>query len=104
MANINKFLKQAKKMQDDMAKAQNALSQKETEITAGGGMIKVRITGDQRIIGLNINPEIVDPEDIETLEDVLLAAVNQALEESQKIMRDEMGKVTGGMNIPGLGF
>ena len=104
MANMNKFLKQAKKMQDDMAKAQSSLSQKETEITAGGGMIKVRITGDQRIIGLNINPEIVDPEDIETLEDVLLAAVNQALEESQKIMRDEMGKVTGGMNIPGLGF
>ncbi len=104
MANINKFLKQAKKMQDDMAKTQNALSQKETEITAGGGMIKVRITGDQRIVGLNINPEIVDPEDVETLEDVLLAAVNQALEESQNMMRDEMSKITGGLNIPGLGF
>jgi len=104
MAGMGKILKQAQKMQENMAKMQAELATKELDVTAGGGMVTVKITGDQRLTGIKINPEIVDTDDVETLEDVVLAAVNQAIEESQRMVQQEMEKVTGGMKIPGFGL
>ncbi len=104
MAGMGKILKQAQKMQQEMARVQAELGEKEIEVTAGGGMITVKVTGNQHITGLKIRPEVVDPDDVEMLEDLIQAAVNQALESSQKMVQDEMGKITGGLNIPGLGF
>lgn len=104
MAGMGKFLKQAQKMQQQMATLQDDLARKEIEVTAGGGMVTIKITGSQKITGLSIKPEVVDPDDVEMLEDLILAAVNQAVETSQKMVQDEMGKITGGMNIPGLGL
>ena len=104
MAGMGKILKQAQKMQENMAKMQAELAAKEIDVTAGGGMVTVKITGDQRLTGLKINPEIVDSDDVEMLEDVVLAAVNQAIEESQNMVQQGMEKVTGGMKIPGFGL
>ncbi|MCD6459323.1 YbaB/EbfC family nucleoid-associated protein [bacterium] len=104
MAGMGKILKQAQKMQENMAKMQSELANKEIDVTAGGGMVIVKITGDQRITGLKINPEVVDNDDVQMLEDIILAAVNQAIEESQKMVQQEMQKVTGGMKIPGFGI
>lgn len=98
--NLNKLMKQAKKMQAEMGKVQEALAHKTLEITAGGGMVKVVINGHKVIQELQINPEVVDPDDIEMLQDLVLAAVNEAVEKAEKMAQDAMSKVTGGM--PGL--
>ncbi len=104
MSGIGKMIKQAKKMHDEMTKVQEEVAKQETEITAGGGMVTVRVTGNQHIIKLKIDPKVVDPDDVEMLEDLITAAVNQAIEQSQKMMQDQMEKITGGLKIPGLGF
>lgn len=101
---MGKILKQAQKMQQQMQQMQEELAQKEYEVSAGGGMITISITGEQKITKLKINPEVVDPDDVETLEDILIAAVNQAVETSQTQMKQEMEKITGGINIPGFSF
>ncbi|MDO7788130.1 YbaB/EbfC family nucleoid-associated protein [Desulforamulus aquiferis] len=100
--NMNKMMKQVQKMQADMAKMQEELANRTVESTAGGGVIKVVANGKQEIVSIAIKPEAVDPDDVEMLQDLILAAVNEALRQSQEMVSKEMGKLTGGLNIPGL--
>jgi len=90
------------KMQQEMAKMQEELGNRTVETTAGGGAVKVVASGKQEIVSITIKPEAVDPEDVEMLQDLLLTAVNDALRQSQEMVAKEMGKLTGGLNIPGL--
>lgn len=99
---MNKMMKMAQKMQTDMAKMQEELKEKTVEVTAGGGVITVVANGNQEIVEIKIEPEAVDPEDVEMLEDLVLAAVNEALRKAQEMAASEMQKVTGGLNIPGM--
>ena len=100
--NINKLMKQAQQMQAQMAKMQEVLEEKTLEATAGGGVVKVVVNGRQEFLDIKIDPEAVDPDDVEMLEDLILAAVNEALRKVQDMINQEMGKITGGMNIPGM--
>ena len=100
--NMNAMLRQAQKMQEDMAALQAELETREYDVSAGGGMVKVRINGKKEVLSIDIKPDIVDPDDIETLQDILVAAVNQAINQVETTNSDEMGKITGGMNMPGL--
>ena len=102
MKNMGGMMKQAQKLQKKMLKMQEELAQKTVEVSAGGGMVKVVATGNQKISSISLEKEVVDPEDVEMLEDLVLAAVNDALNKSQEMVSAEMGKLTGGMNIPGL--
>lgn len=102
MKNMGGMMKQAQKLQKKMLKMQEELAQKTVEVSAGGGMVKVVATGNQKISSISLEKEVVDPEDLEMLEDLVLAAVNDALNKSQEMVSAEMGKLTGGMNIPGL--
>ena len=100
--NMQKMMKQAQKMQAKMAKMQEELEDKTLEATAGGGAVKVVVNGKQEVVDLQIDPEVVDPEDVEMLEDLILAAVNEGMRKVQDMVNEEMGKITGGMNIPGM--
>ena len=100
--NMQAMLRQAQKMQEDMAMLQADLDAREYDVSAGGGMVTVRINGKKEILAIDIKPDIVDPDDIETLSDILVAAVNQAINQVETTNADEMGKITGGMNMPGL--
>jgi DNA-binding YbaB/EbfC family protein len=101
--NINNLMKQAQKMQKEMQRVQEELEQKTVEASSGGGVITVTANGKKEIQKITIKPEAVDPEDVEMLEDLVLAAVNEALRKSEELINSEMGKVTGGMGgIPGL--
>jgi len=102
MAGIGKFLKQAQKMQKDMAKIQAEMADKTVEAAAGGGMVTVIANGNQEITSIKIEKEVVDPDDIEMLENLVVAAINEGLRKSKEMASEEMGKLTGGMNIPGL--
>jgi len=101
-AKLTDIMKQAQKMQAKMAQIQEELADKIVESTSGGGMIKVQANGRQEILSILIEPDVVDPEDVEMLQDLIVAAVNEALRKSQEMMAEEMKKVTGGMSIPGL--
>ncbi len=96
------MMKQIQKLQEDMAKAQEALAQETLEVTAGGGAVAVVINGQQRIQSITLKPEIVDPSDMEMLQDLLVAAVNQAIEASQAHAAEKLQGLTGGLNIPGM--
>lgn len=100
--NMQKMMKQVQKMQADMAKLQEELGNRTVESTAGGGVVKVVANGKQELVSIEINPEAVDPEDVDMLQDLVLTAVNNALNQSRDMVSQEMGKLTGGMNIPGL--
>lgn len=102
MKNMNSMMKQAQKLQKKMLKTQAELAVKTVEASAGGGMVKVVANGAQKIESIVLEKEVVDPEDIEMLQDLILAAVNDALNKSQEMVSGEMGKLTGGLNIPGL--
>jgi DNA-binding YbaB/EbfC family protein len=102
MGNMGGLAKQIQQMQADMLKAQEQLAEETVDVTAGGGMVKITITGHQRVQSIELNPEIVDPEDVEMLQDLLLAAINQAIEQSQAMAAERLEGLTGGMNIPGL--
>jgi len=102
MKNMNNMMKQAQKLQKKMLEAQQDLATKTVEASSGGGMVKVVANGAQKIESLVLEKEIVDPEDVEMLQDLVLAAVNDALKKSQEMVSAEMGKLTGGMNIQGL--
>jgi nucleoid-associated protein EbfC len=106
MPGMQNLMKQVQKMQEKMGEVQAELESKTVTAEAGGGMIKVTANGRQQIVKIEIEKEVVDPEDIDMLEDLVVAAVNKALEESNTMAQDEMAKVTGGMmpNIPGLKF
>ncbi|MCK4694806.1 MAG: YbaB/EbfC family nucleoid-associated protein [Candidatus Cloacimonetes bacterium] len=96
------LLKQAKKMQEDLAKAQDELANMVVEGTSGGGMVKVEMNGKHQVLSLKIDPEVVDTDDIEMLEDLIMAAINEAQDKITKTSEDELSKFTGGMKIPGL--
>lgn len=100
--NMNNMMKQVQKMQKKMEETQAELEEKVIETTAGGGAISVKITGKKEIVGMEIKPEVVDPDDIEMLEDLITAAVNEAIRSAEDMMASEMGKITGGLNMPGL--
>jgi len=102
MKGMGNLMKQAQKLQSQMLKLQEELAEKTVEATAGGGMIKAVANGKQEILSIHIEKEVVDPEDVEMLEDLILAAVNDALSRAQEMVSTEMGKLTGGMNLPGL--
>jgi DNA-binding YbaB/EbfC family protein len=102
MNNMKQLMKQAQQMQNKMAKMQEEMALKTIEASAGGGMVKVMANGKQEVVSIHIEKEVVDPDDIEMLQDLILAAVNEALSQSQKMVSAEMSKLTGGMNIPGL--
>ncbi|MBQ9757845.1 MAG: YbaB/EbfC family nucleoid-associated protein [Clostridia bacterium] len=101
-ANMNQMLKQAKKMQEQMMKMQEEMEEKVYETTAGGGAVSVKVNGKREIQKISLKPEVVDPDDIEMLEDLITAAVNEALRKVDEGSADEMSKLTGGLNIPGL--
>lgn len=100
--NMNAMIRQAQKMQEDMEKLQEELEQKEYTVQAGGGAVSVTIGGDKAVKSIEISPDIVDPDDIETLQDILVAAVNEAYKTVDKTNSDAMAKITGGMNMPGV--
>ncbi len=102
MKNMNAMMKQAQNLQKKMLKTQEELATRTVEATAGGGMVKVIANGGQKIESIELEKEVVDPEDIEMLQDLILAAINDALKKSQDMVSSEMGKLTGGLNIPGL--
>lgn len=99
---LGKLLKQAQQMQVQMAKAQEKLKQTEVEGSAGGGMVKVTMTAGQEILSVRIDPQVVDPKEVEMLEDMILAALKNAQEKAAEMTNSELGGLTGGMNIPGM--
>ncbi len=99
---MNALMRQAQKMQDDMAAKQAELEEREYEISAGGGVVNVKINGKKEILSISLEPEIIDPDDKETLEDILVAAVNEAIKRVEDTNSEEMAKITGSMpGIPG---
>ena len=100
--NYNKMMKQVQEMQKQMAKAQEELAGEEVEASAGGGMVTVKVTGDLKITGIKVDPAAIDPEDPEMLEDMVMAAANEALRSAQELASQKMGGLTGGLNIPGM--
>lgn len=100
--NVNQLLKQAQQMQAKMTVLQKELEARELEVSAGGGMVKVKMNGKQEILSLDINPECVDPSDVEMLQELVKTAINQAVKESHDMVSSAMNKLTGGINIPGL--
>ena len=100
--NMQSMIRQAQKMQEDMEKAQAELDVREYETQAGGGAVKVKINGKREILSLTLSPEIVDPDDIETLADAVTAAVNEAIKKVEAENSEAMNKITGNLNVPGL--
>jgi DNA-binding YbaB/EbfC family protein len=102
MKGMANMMKQAQKLQSRILKLQEEMAEKTVEATSGGGMVTVQANGRQQIVSIRIEKEVIDPEDAEMLQDLILAAVNDALVKSQEMISAEMSKLTGGMNIPGL--
>jgi len=102
MGNMQNMMKQMQKMQKKMAEAQEELGEKRIEGTAGGGMVVVTVSGHKEILEVKIKPEVVDPDDIEMLEDLVLAATNDALKKAEELTAQTMGQFTKGMNLPGM--
>lgn len=100
--NMNQMLKQAQKMQEDMTNLQADLENREYTATSGGGMIEVTVDGKHLIKSIKINPDAIDPDDSEMLEDLVTVAVNEAISNAIKTAEEEMGAITGGLNMPGL--
>lgn len=100
MGNMQKMMKQVQKMQSDMAKLQEELGNKLVEATAGGGAVKVVMSGKQEVQQLIIDPEVLNPDDVEMVQDILIAAFNEALRKSQDMVSTDMNKITGGMKMP----
>lgn len=100
--NMNNLLKQAQKMQRDLAKAQEELEKTEVEVSSGGGMVTIIMDGKYKLKSIIIDKDAVDPDDVEMLQDLVMAAFNEAVQKISKISEESMGKMTGGMKIPGL--
>ncbi|HNV57407.1 MAG TPA: YbaB/EbfC family nucleoid-associated protein [Smithellaceae bacterium] len=103
MHNIGNIMKQAKKMQEKMARLQQELETRTVEAQSGGGMVRVLVNGKFEIVSLTIEKDVVNPEDIDMLQDLIAAAVNEGIRKSQEMAQSEMSKITGGLSIPGLG-
>ena len=102
MGNMSEMIKKAQKMQEDMAAKQAELEEQEYEISAGGGAVTVRINGKREILALDIQPDVVDPDDVEMLSDILIAAVNEAIKKVDSVSEQEMSKISGQMGLPGM--
>jgi DNA-binding YbaB/EbfC family protein len=102
MKDMGKLLKQAQQMQAKMAQMQAELAEKSVEASAGGGMVKVVMNGRHEIVSVKIDPEVVDPQDVEMLEDLVAAAVTEAANRVEEMVRDEMSSITGGLPLPGM--
>lgn len=102
--NMQKMMKQVQKMQADMARIQEELGTKEVEASAGGGVVKVKFNGHQELLSVTIDPSVVDPDDVDMLQDLVMAAFNEGLRQSQEMAQQAMAQVTGGIKIPGLPF
>jgi DNA-binding YbaB/EbfC family protein len=100
--NFNTIMKQAKKMQERMGQLQKELETKTVEADAGGGMVRVVVNGKYEIVSLKIEKEVVNPEDIEMLQDLIVAVINEGIRKAQEMASSEMSKITGGLNIPGM--
>ncbi|HEY3316221.1 MAG TPA: YbaB/EbfC family nucleoid-associated protein [Bacillota bacterium] len=100
--NLNKMMKQVQKLQQDMARAEEELASRTFEATAGGGVVEVTVNGRHEVTKVTIKPEVVDPEDVEMLQDLILAAVNEALRKADETVKSEMAKLTGGLKMPGM--
>jgi len=100
--NMNNMMKQMQKMQKKMEEVQAQVDATELEATSGGGAVKVVVNGKREVLDIEIDPSVVDPEDVEMLQDLVMAAVNEALRKAEEFASKEMGKVTGGLNIPGM--
>ena len=100
--NMNSVIKQAQKMQEEMERVQAELEEKTVDASVGGGVVEVQANGKKEILSIKIKPEAVDPEDVETLEDLVMLAVNEAIKKADDMMTEGMSEVTGGLNIPGL--
>ena len=99
-SNMQSMIKQAQKMQEEMAEKQAELEEREYDVTAGGGVVNVKINGRKEILSVKIDPEVVDPDDVETLEDLIVAGVNEAIKKVEAVSAAEMQKITGSMNLP----
>jgi DNA-binding YbaB/EbfC family protein len=99
---IGNIMKQAQQMQRKMAEMQEEMANKQVEASSGGGMVTAVVNGKQQLLDLKIEPAAVDPDDVEMLQDLVVAAVNEAIKQSQQMAQEEMAKITGGLNIPGL--
>jgi nucleoid-associated protein EbfC len=102
--NLNKLMKQAQKMQEQMAKTQAELEERTVEVSAGGGKVTVMANGAGEVLSIKIDKEVVDPNDVEFLEEVVLSGVKQAIEQGKALAQSEMTKITGGLGMPGLGM
>ena len=103
--NVQKMMKEAQKMQERLAKAQSDLAEQSIDVSAGGGKVNVTVNGAGDITAIKISPDVVDPQDVEMLEDLVLSGIREAQEASRKLQADTMGKVTGGLGgLPGLGI
>jgi len=102
MQNMNNIMKQAKKIQERITKIQEEMEKKTVEASSGGGMVSVVINGKNELLSLKIEKEVVNPEDIDMLQDLIMAAVNEGMRKAQEMVSSEMAKVTGGFNIPGM--
>ena len=100
--NMNQLMKQAQKMQQQMAEMQEELANKTLEVSSGGGAIKVTISGEKKILDLTISPDVVDPDDVEMLQDLVISAVNEAIRQIEESANSQMSKLTGGLNLPGM--
>ena len=100
--NMNAMIRQAQKMQEDMAALQEDLDSREYDISAGGGMVKLKINGKKEVLSMEISPDIVDPDDVETLADIITAAVNEGIKRVEDTNSAEMSKITGGLGMPGM--
>jgi len=102
MGNMNQMLKMAQKMQQDLARTQEEIGEKIVEVSAGGGAVTATVNGRKDLLGLKINPEVVSPDDVEMLEDMIVAAINQAMRQAEEMMAEAMAKITGGIKLPGM--
>lgn len=102
MGNMNNMIKQAQKMQEEMLKAQESLSEQIIEATVGGGAVSVKVNGKKELIELKISPDAIDVDDVEMLEDMITSAVNEAMRKADEAAAGSLSRITGGMNIPGL--
>jgi DNA-binding YbaB/EbfC family protein len=102
--NFGNLMKEAQKLQEKMLQMQEQIAEKKVDATAGGGMVTVEVNGKQEIVSIKIDPEVINKDDAQMLEDLVLAACNEALRKSRELMQQELGKLTGGMKIPGLGM
>ncbi|HSL98540.1 MAG TPA: YbaB/EbfC family nucleoid-associated protein [Candidatus Limnocylindria bacterium] len=102
MKDMQEVLRQAQRMQERLARVQEELAGKTVEASSGGGMVTAVVNGRQEVVSIRIEKEVVSPEDVELLQDLVAGAVNEAMSRSRKMMADEMAKITGGMNLPGL--